>query len=209
MPRRSAVQRADVFLNLAFDKKREYLYLSLVASLVGVGLNPRCVVEMAVDAARIDRLYALIASCRYSIHDLSAVEVTARPFRTPRFNMPFELGLAVAAKLRGSHEFRLLEAVRHRLDQSLSDLKGYDPYVHNGEPAGVFDAVANMFAGLRGPRLRSRKDFQFVYETLCQFRRTEAGRGDPYTAVAFGRLVLTARGAVERLHTGRDLGRRA
>ena len=67
MPRRSAVQRADVFLNLAFDKKREYLYKSLIASLVSIGLNPRCVIEMAVDAARVDRLYALIASCRYSI----------------------------------------------------------------------------------------------------------------------------------------------
>jgi hypothetical protein len=38
------------------------------------------------------------------------------------------LGLAVALKLQGDHEFRLLEGIRHRLDQSLSDVKGYDPY---------------------------------------------------------------------------------
>jgi hypothetical protein len=185
-------------LNIAFDKKREYLYLSLIASLVGLGLNPRCVVEIAIDASRLDRLHDLIRSCQYSIHDLSAVEVTSRPYRVPRFNMPFELGLAVAVKLQGDHEFRLLEAVRHRLDQSLSDLKGYDPYVHGGTPTGVFDAVRDMFAGVKTAHL-SRRDFCFVYDTLRRFRRTEAGRGDPFRAALFGELVMTARGAKERL----------
>lgn len=188
---------ADVFLNIPFDKKREYLYLSLIASLVGLGLNPRCVVEVAVDDSRLLRLYELIQSCRYSIHDLSAVELTTQPFRTPRFNMPFELGLAVAVKLESDHEFRLLDAVKHRLDQSLSDLKGYDPYIHEGTADGVFDAVRNMFAGLKAPPISSRPQFRFVYETLRRFRRTEAGRGDPYTPVQFGALVMTARGAVQ------------
>jgi hypothetical protein len=190
-------------LNIAFDKKREYLYLSLIASVVAVGLNPRCVVEVVVDASRLERLYELIRSCRYSLHDLSAVEVTTKPYRVPRFNMPFELGLAVALKLQGDHEFRLLEGIRHRLDQSLSDVKGYDPYVHRGTPDGVFEAVQNMFAGLKAAKAVSRRDFRFVYDTLRRFRRTEAGRGDPYTAVLFGALVMTARGAVEGLRQRR------
>jgi hypothetical protein len=83
-------------------------------------------------------------------------------------------------------------------DQSLSDVKGYDPCIHHGTPEGVFDTVRNMFAELKAPPL-SRRDFRVVYEILRRFRRTEAGRGDPYTAVLFGALVMTARGALERL----------
>jgi hypothetical protein len=37
----------------------------------------------------------LIRSCGYSLHDLSRVKVDLRRPRTPRFNMPFELGLTV------------------------------------------------------------------------------------------------------------------
>jgi hypothetical protein len=68
------VKPADVFLNFAFDQRREYLYLSLIASVVGLGMNPRSVLEGPVDDSRLQRLQKLIASCQFSIHDLSAVE---------------------------------------------------------------------------------------------------------------------------------------
>ena len=48
----------------------------------------------------LDRILWPIQSCRYSIHDLSRVQLDRAAPRTPRFNMPFELGLSVAwAKL--------------------------------------------------------------------------------------------------------------
>ena len=189
---------ADVFLNLAFDRRREYLYLALIAGVVGVGLNPRCVVELPANAIRLDRLRQLIASCRYSIHDMSAVEVTARPFRVPRFNMPFELGLAIGIQLDSEeHECRVMESVRHRVDQSLSDLRGIDAYIHRGTPDGVLDAVRNMFAAIPRQPLNRRRDFAAVYETLSGFRRSRDGRGDPFTAVQFGSLVVVAKSALE------------
>jgi hypothetical protein len=189
---------ADVFLNIPFDRKREYLYLSLIASIVAVGLNPRSVVEVPVDASRLDRLFALVRSCRYSLHDLSAVEVTAKPFRVPRFNMPFELGLAAALHLQdeAQHSFRLLEAVQYRLDQSLGDMKGYDVYIHHADPKGVFRAVRNMFAKLPGPPMTAEREFLTVYETLRSYRHRD--RNDPYEAVYFASLVTAARAAVEQ-----------
>jgi hypothetical protein len=178
--------------------------LALIAGVVGVGLNPKCVVQLPANATRLDRLRQLIASCRYSIHDLSAVEITARPFRVPRFNMPFELGLAVGIQLEGNaHECRVMEAIPHRLDQSLSDLRGFDAYIHNGTADGVIDAVRNMFAGIPRQPLNRRRDFRAVYETLATFRRTRDGRGNPYTAVHFGSLVVVAKGAVEALAANR------
>lgn len=189
----------DVFLNLAFDRPREYLYLSLIASLVGLGLNPRTVLEVPVDAHRLDRLRRLIRACRYSIHDMSAVQVTVNPHRCPRFNMPFELGMAVAIHLEATsrHSFRVLEQVNYRMQQSLSDLNGYDPFIHGGHPTGVFDAIRNMFATLNDPPMETTEDFQFVYGSLRRYRRSRLGRGSVYTATQFGSLVTVARGAVE------------
>jgi hypothetical protein len=131
---------------------------------------------------------------------MSAVEVTARPYRVPRFNMPFELGLAIGIQLESNeHECRVMEAVRHRVDQSLSDLRGFDAYIHGGTSDGVLDAVRNMFAEIPRQPLTRRRDFAAVFDTLAKFRRSRDGRGDPFTAVQFGSLIVLAKGAVEAL----------
>ena len=64
---------------------------------------------------------------------------------TPRFNMPFELGLAVAwDKLNaGRHVWFVLEAKSRRVHNSLSDLGGTDAYIHGGKPQGVFRELGN------------------------------------------------------------------
>ena len=87
----------DVFLNVPFDRRYESLYLALIAGLSGLGLTPRCVLEVPAGARnRLERLFALLRSCGASIHDLSRVELSPDAPRCPRFNMPFELGLAAA-----------------------------------------------------------------------------------------------------------------
>jgi hypothetical protein len=153
---------SDVFINIPFDRRNEYLYLSLIAAIVGLGLAPRCVVEIRHDAARLKRIFDLIRSCKYSIHDLSAVRLSRGPFRVPRFNMPFELGLAAAVSLstNGRQKFRVMDAVPHRVTQSLSDLGGYDAFVHRRTAAGVFEAVADMFAFAEESTGQRRVGFQ-------------------------------------------------
>lgn len=80
------------------------------------------------------------------MHDLSRVERNA-PLRLPRFNMPFELGLAVAwQKLRDRrHLWYVFETQRHRADKTVSDLAGTDVYVHGGTIKGVLREVSNAF----------------------------------------------------------------
>ena len=73
--------------------------------------------------------------------------------------------------------------------------------IHDGTADGVMDAVRNMFAGIPHQPLNRRQDFRAVYETLTTFRRTRDGRGNPYTAVQFGSLVVVAKGAVDTLAT--------
>jgi hypothetical protein len=194
------VNRADVFINLRFDRRGEGLYLALIAGLVGLGLNPRCVLEVPRSRDRLHRIFDLIRGCAYSIHDLSCVSLaTAGPFRVPRFNMPFELGLAVALTLaqqerpsRPVHEWAVFECRPYRLVHSLSDLNGYDQYTHGGTPAGILEVLGDLFHRLPSPPLRDAGDLMKVYRHLRRFRR-EALRADVFAARPFGQLVVAAR----------------
>jgi hypothetical protein len=188
----------DVFINIPFDDQHESLYLSLIAAIVGMGLQPRCVLEVPRDQTRLDRIHKLIAACPFSIHDLSAVKLSSSgPFRVPRFNMPFELGLAVAISLatKERHKFRMMDAIPHRVAQSLSDVNGYDPFVHYNSQEGVYEAVSDMFADLPAPPVTDVRTFRKVRRALSTYRHQEL-QGDVFRPRPYGRLVTTARALV-------------
>jgi len=110
-----------------------------------LGFDPHCVLEVPSDGQnRLDRIYGLIESCGASIHDLSRVSRSGL-LRVPRFNMPFELGLAYAIARRQSHSFFVLEERSHRLQASLSDLNGHDPHIHEGTQDGILRCVLDCF----------------------------------------------------------------
>lgn len=136
----------SVFLNLPYDSAFESLFLSYLAGVSAFGLEPRASLEIPGGRRRLDRIFELISDCDYSIHDLSRVQLDRRAPSTPRFNMPFELGLAVAhEKFSGNHVWFVFEAVHRRLTKSLSDLDGTDVYIHGGRVNGVFSPLANAF----------------------------------------------------------------
>jgi hypothetical protein len=91
-----------VFLNIPYDDRFRRLYLAYLAGLIHLGLKPRATIEIPGGRNRLDKILELIRSCRYSIHDLSRVQLERTLPITPRFNMPFELGLAVASSKLGT-----------------------------------------------------------------------------------------------------------
>lgn len=139
--------RDNVFLNIPYDQKFERLFLAYIAGLSAFGLVPRATLEIPDSSRRLDKILGLVQHCRYSIHDLSRVELDGNAPRTPRFNMPFELGLCVAeARTRGgTPTWFVFETVEHRMEKSLSDLKGTDPKIHRGTIEGVFGELCNIF----------------------------------------------------------------
>jgi hypothetical protein len=165
-----AKRSADVFLNIPFADSHEFLYVALIAGLVTLRLNPRCVLEIPPQQSRLQRLYQLIASCPYSIHDLSYVRLSSTGHRVPRFNMPFELGLAVALALTqqgaDAHQFRILEARPYRVQQSLSDVLGHDPYIHRGCADGVLESLLDVFSDLP-----EASDLMVMRSLCCGFRK--------------------------------------
>jgi len=137
VPRKQS-ERA-VFLNIPYDAQFHNLALAYISGISCFGLGPRATIEIPGSVRRLDRIIELIGGCVYSIHDLSRVQVDRNTPITPRFNMPFELGLAVAwEKLKEpSHTWFVFEARPRRLSKSLSDLDGTDPYIHGNTVEGI------------------------------------------------------------------------
>lgn len=136
----------NVFLNVPFDIRYSSIFTTLIGALTVLGYEPHCVLEVPSGGRnRLDRIYDLIESCGASIHDLSRVTLSG-PLRVPRFNMPFELGVAYALTRKQPHQFFVFEAQAYRLQASLSDLNGHDPHIHGGTQDGVLRCVLDCFA---------------------------------------------------------------
>lgn len=163
----------SAFINVPYDPQYEPLYLAFIAGLSGFGLLPRAVLQIPGSQRRLDRLFGLIHSCRYSFHDLSRVELdTAKRMPTPRFNMPFELGLAVAWAQEGDrkHKWYVFEGKQYRVAKSLSDLDGTQIYVHANKPIGVFRQLTNALA--RTEHRPTVGELQAVYRDLQKAARS-------------------------------------
>lgn len=194
-----------MFLNLPFDRRHEKLGVALIAGIVSVGLIPRSVVELPPHLNRLDRLLELIGSCTYSFHDLSAVGVCADTPRVPRFNMPFELGLAVGRWHGKNHQFRILESKPHRVQKSLSDMNGFDPMIHGGTVEGIFDVVLEAFAHLPSRPLSSAQDFKLVYQAVRKF---DDVLPPVFRSDGFRQRVAFAQGAVSLVTGAKKIARR-
>ena len=188
--------KVSLFLNVPYDLSFRKLYLAYIAGVSSFGLVPRATLEIPGGERRLDRILSLIRSCAYSLHDLSRVELDPSSPRTPRFNMPFELGLAVSwQKLRRSkHTWFVFEAMPRRAEKSLSDLSGTDVYIHHGNVRGVLTQLGNAFVRLRSQP--TTQDMEKTYRRLNDLLpklQKQTGARSPFEARVFRDLVVAAR----------------
>ncbi|HTS10695.1 MAG TPA: hypothetical protein VMH00_01130 [Candidatus Limnocylindrales bacterium] len=194
---------AEVFLNIPYDAKFERLFRAYICGTSAFGLVPRATLEIPGGARRLDRILELIKSCQFAIHDLSRVELDRTPPCTPRFNMPFELGLSVAherVSKRGRHEWFVCESQNFRLAKSLSDLNGTDPYIHGGTLNGLFAQLRNMF--VRRDRQPSIQQMWTIYREMSRTLPLilhEAGQAPLYSARVFKDLCVLASASADRV----------
>ena len=189
------------FLNVPYDQQYEPLFVAFIAGLCRFGLTPRATIEIPGSKRRLNRIVDLIGECSYSLHDLSRVTVDYRSPRTPRFNMPFELGLAVAkaAEAGSRHAWFLFESAPHRLNESLSDLDGTDPYIHENKAEGVLRGLMNALVRRRNPPTFSelKSIYREVRAAASELKR-ELGGASLFEARAFKELVFLANDIVAR-----------
>ncbi len=197
--------KEEVFLNIPYDPQFSRLYSAYIAGLSAMSLVPRATLEISGNR-RLDRIVSLLESCAYSIHDLSRVQLDRKAPRTPRFNMPFELGLAVAwSHVHPGHRWYVFEAAERRLAKSLSDLDGTDPYIHGGTVSGVMREVCNAFLS-PGEKPTVPQMMRMYRELRRNSQRIlqDAGAHSIFTARVFSDLCLAAAGLRSKYLRGRN-----
>jgi hypothetical protein len=89
------------------------------------------------------------------------------------------------------HTWFLFESTPWRLQKSLSDLNGTDPYIHNDTVDGVFRELAKAF--VRNERQPSVTQMHTLYDKLTATMPrilTDAAATDPFNARAFRDIVV-------------------
>lgn len=190
-----------VFLNIPYDDEFQDLYLAYIVGLCHLGLEPRLASEIPGGERRLNRILTLVQHCRYSLHDLSRVEVAPKPNATPRFNMPLELGIAVTwTELhRRRHTWFVFEAEPYRLQRSASDLNGTDPNIHYGTPVGVLAELRNAFLLPSPPAVQAMLvTWRIVQQNLAAIL-ANAGTQNVYSPSVFRDLRFFTLNAIQEV----------
>jgi hypothetical protein len=137
--RRATPFGRSVFVNCPFDDAYLPLLHAVLFAIHDCGFIARTALDDVGGAeSRLEKIGRLIRASRYSIHDLSRVQITpASPL--PRFNMPLECGLALGAilylpKPRAPRDLFFLSAEPYDDKMTVSDLAGLDGGYHKNRP---------------------------------------------------------------------------
>lgn len=179
------ISRPGCFLNLSFDRSYDDIFLAYLVGLSIFGIDPISVLLAPANGWRLPKLYETIRASRFSIHDMS----WNRP-NDIRYNMPLELGLAVAAGFDSSHTYFVFESKPYRIQKRLSDLNGVDVRIHRGTPFGVLGEMLNLFGRTRETvRL---EDLHTIYRRVRRWRKSLASRNRKLVEPAFLRQTIRA-----------------
>lgn len=182
----------SVFVNCPFDRDYRPLFEAILLTITASGYRVRCALEEHDGGdIRLDKLCRLIEESDRSIHDLS--RTTLNDADLPRFNMPFELGLALGARRFGGRRqrrktFCIMVAVQYRLPAYLSDLGGNDPDTHHNKPAEVIRIVRKYLSVFPDGRplpgaakyVALLDGFKTALPEIARSRELDAGEIDPY-----------------------------
>jgi hypothetical protein len=131
----------SVFVNCPFDDGYRESLDAIVFTSVHAGFFPWMAGSTGTVAIpRIKRILEGLRWCRYSIHDLSRYRGEGSE-NLGRFNMPLELGMAMALGEQDSdapaHDWMVMVPEGHIFQRYVSDLAGFDPAAHDGSQERV------------------------------------------------------------------------
>ena len=172
MPRTSYNQ--SVFINCPVDDRYVPLFHATVFAVLRCGHHARCAIEED-DASeiRLNKIFRIISECRFGIHDLSRIELDRRS-RLPRFNMPLELGIFLAAKYFGREEqdrkvCLVFERRLHSYETFISDIKGQDIAAHKNNSRVVVTKIRDWLAS--NAKRRPLRGGYAIWRDYCAFNR--------------------------------------
>jgi hypothetical protein len=189
----------NVFINCPFDAGYAAIFEAIVFAVIVCGFRALCArIKLDSSEFRLNKIMDLIAPSKYSIHDLSRVELDEGS-ALPRFNMPLELGLDLGCKRfspsRKTKSSLIFDAQPFRFHKFISDIGGQDVANHNNDPAL---AIANVRNWLRAESDRSDlpgayslndryETFKRAVPKICETLKLKA---DEMTFVDFCQAVM-------------------
>lgn len=121
-----------LFLNVPFDQDYASLLCATLFSAVCCGFQP-CSALYGIDGwgrnvSRLDRIFKILSSCRYSFHDLARGHGEGTE-NACRLNIPLELGMAIGIEKPGTiqHTWIAIAPKSFKHELYASDLMGFDP----------------------------------------------------------------------------------
>lgn len=145
----------SAFINCPFSTDYQPIFRAILFAVYACRFRPRSALEV-IDSSdnRLGKIQRIIEESKFGIHDISNIELDSVT-KLPRFNMPFELGLFLAAKAFGSSEQKdkvalIFDSKRYRYRESLSDISGLDIETHDGTPDRAIHEVRNWLDSCRG-----------------------------------------------------------
>ena len=137
----------SVFINCPYDDAFAPLFDAIVLTIAARGFTPRSARETEGQGdPRIFRIAQGLMTSKYSIHDLSRFQGEGVE-NLARFNMPLELGMALAIRFMkdgqlATHNWVALVPSGAALQKFASDLVAYDLRDHDSQPPTVIKRVA-------------------------------------------------------------------
>jgi hypothetical protein len=192
------------FINMPYAPRYERVYLAFIAGLAGFGMVPTAAVKDPSSQFQLDRIFNLVAASDYSFHDLSFMSLDRTKPRTPRFNMAFELGLAIAtARLKNPrHQWFVFDTQPFRVAKALSDLGGVTVRVHDRSAESILRCLVNAL-DREGPK-PSLEDLRFILtavERVARKLKRDIG-SNLFDTRPFGELSYVANQAARLLQAG-------
>jgi hypothetical protein len=142
------MKKRYVFINCPFSLDYQEHFRAAVFTVVRSGFKPRCALETDDGAQnRFDKICEIIAECRLGLHDISKTEPD-RKSKLPRFNMPLELGIFLAAKKFGGPKQNrkrciIFDREQYRYQAFISDIAGQDIHSHSGKVQELISKLAS------------------------------------------------------------------
>ena len=152
------MRKRDVFINCPFSQDYQPLFQAIVFTCLRSGFRPRCALEVDDGSDnRFDKICRIIGNYKLGVHDISKTELVPKS-RLPRFNMPMESGLFLAAKKFGGVAQNLKKCIifdreSYRYQKFLSDISGQDIHSYGGKLANL---IGEIYAQLKGKNCRVR-----------------------------------------------------
>lgn len=141
--------KKSVFINCPYDSEYEIFQDAIFYTVIACGFIPRSAKESRKDSiSRMERILHALYTSNYSIHDLSRYCGNEETLLS-RFNMPFELGLAISKRYIGKnkpmHDWMVIVPEGAPYTHFISDLAGYDLHRYG---ADVTTLIRKVFGWL-------------------------------------------------------------